>query len=61
MASMGQFFREVRVEMSKVAWPTQGQLITYTLVVIGISIALSVFLGVLDFGFQTILTKYLLK
>jgi preprotein translocase subunit SecE len=61
MASIGQFFKEVRVEMTKVVWPTQRQLITYTLIVILVSAALSVFLGVLDLGFQKILTNYILQ
>ncbi len=61
MANIGQFFKEVRAEMTKVVWPTQRQLIVYTLVVIAVSLILAAFLGALDFGFQTILTKYLLK
>ncbi len=56
-----QFFREVRVEMTKVVWPTGRQLVIYTLVVILLSVLLAVFLGVLDLGFQTVLTKYILK
>jgi preprotein translocase subunit SecE len=61
MASIGQFFKEVRSEMGKVVWPTQRQLIVYTLVVIVVSLILAFFLGALDLGFQTLLTKYLLK
>ena len=61
MSKIIQFFREVRVEMSKVVWPTPRQLVIYTLIVILLSVLLAVFLGVLDLGFQTILTKYLLK
>ncbi len=60
MANIPQFFREVRVEMSKVVWPTSRQLVIYTLVVIVLSVLLAVFLGALDLGFQTILTKYIL-
>ena len=60
MATIPQFFREVRVEMSKVVWPTGRQLVVYTLIVILLSVLLAVFLGVLDLGFQTVLTKYIL-
>ena len=60
MSKIIQFFREVRVEMSKVVWPTGRQLVVYTLVVILLSVLLAVFLGALDLGFQTILTKYIL-
>lgn len=61
MANLGQFFKEVRVEMAKVVWPTGRQLVIYTIVVILLSVLLAVFLGLLDLGFQTLLTKYLLK
>jgi len=61
MGKIIQFFREVRVEMSKVIWPTGRQLVTYTLIVIVLSVLLAVFLGVLDLGFQTVLTKYILR
>ena len=61
MGKIIQFFREVRVEMSKVIWPTGRQLVVYTLIVIVLSVLLAVFLGVLDLGFQTVLTKYILR
>lgn len=38
-------------EMRKVTWPTKKETYNYTLLVIGISIALALFLGALDFGF----------
>jgi len=61
MGKIIQFFKEVRVEMAKVVWPTGRQLVIYTLIVILSSVLLAMFLGALDFGFQTILTKYILK
>ncbi|OGN32924.1 MAG: preprotein translocase subunit SecE [Candidatus Yanofskybacteria bacterium RIFCSPLOWO2_02_FULL_47_9b] len=61
MANIGQFFKEVRVEMSKVVWPTQRQLVVYTIIVIVVCLILAGFLGLLDLGFQTILTKYILN
>ncbi len=61
MSKIIQFFREVRVEMAKVVWPTGRQLTTYTLIVILLSVLLALFLGALDLGFQTVLTKYILK
>lgn len=61
MANLGQFLREVRVEMAKVVWPTRTQLIVYTLVVVAMSLGVAVFLGALDFGFQNLLTNYILK
>lgn len=55
------FLKDVRVELSKVTWPTRQQTIQYSLVVIGLSLALAVFLGGIDFGFQWILNNFLIK
>ena len=46
-----QYFREVRVEMAKVKWPTKNDTVNYTIVVIGVSLAVAAFLGALDFIF----------
>ncbi|MEK7582371.1 MAG: preprotein translocase subunit SecE, partial [Patescibacteria group bacterium] len=43
------YLKDVRAELSKVSWPTRQQTINYTFVVIGISLALAIFLGILDF------------
>ena len=56
-----QFLKEVRVELAKVSWPTKNQTVLYTLVVIGISIFMAVFLGLMDFGYKFIIDKFLLK
>jgi len=53
------FLKEVRLEMKKVNWPTRQETIRYTLIVLGISIAIAAFLGSLDFGFTRILNKFL--
>ena len=55
------FLKEVRVELSKVSWPTRNQTVLYTLIVIGISLFMAAFLGLLDFGFKFIIDKVLLK
>ena len=38
-------------EMKKVTWPTKKETYNYTLLVIGLSLAVAVFLGALDFIF----------
>jgi len=45
------YFKEVKVEMGKVNWPTKNQTVNYTLVVIGVSAIVAVFLGALDYIF----------
>jgi len=39
-------------EMKKVNWPTKRQTTNYSLLVIGLSIGLAVFLGLLDYIFS---------
>lgn len=56
-----EFLKDVRVELSKVAWPTRRDLINYTLVVVALSLTLAVFLGGVDFGLQLLLNKFVIK
>ena len=46
---MRTFFREVRVEMSKVTWPPRKELITSTGVVIVAVVIAGVYIGIWDF------------
>lgn len=55
------FLKDVKIELSKVSWPTKDQTIQYTLVVIGLSLAISLFLGGTDFVLQFVLNKFILK
>jgi len=43
------FLAEVKSELSKVVWPTRAQAIRLTAIVIGVSVAVGLFIGVLDF------------
>ena len=43
-----QFFREVRAELKKVTWPSRQELQTYTIVVFGVSAALTAYIFALD-------------
>ncbi|MBP9711229.1 MAG: preprotein translocase subunit SecE [Candidatus Pacebacteria bacterium] len=54
---MIQYLKEVRAEMKHVSWPTRQQTIVYTLVVIGISLATAVYLGLLDYVFSGIIFR----
>jgi preprotein translocase subunit SecE len=45
------YLKEVKSEMSKVTWPTRKETIRYTLIVIGISFVVALFLGGLDYFF----------
>jgi preprotein translocase subunit SecE len=54
------FLREAKVELMRVNWPTQKEVIRYTVLVVVISLAVSAFLGALDFLFSFLVEKYLL-
>jgi preprotein translocase subunit SecE len=48
---VGNFFREAFSEMRKVVWPSRDETQRLTLVVIGISLSVGLFLGLFDFLF----------
>jgi len=54
------FIKEAREEMRKVDWPDKQKVFKYTLSVIQLSIAVAVFLGLLDLLFSNIVEKYIL-
>jgi len=56
-----KYLKEVRIEAKKVNWPTRQEALKYTLIVIGISVSVAIFLGTLDFIFTLILNKIILK
>lgn len=55
------FLREARIELSRVNWPSQKQLIRYTILVIVISLLVAVFLGSLDLLFSYLVEQFLLQ
>lgn len=51
-----RYFRETRGEMRKVTWPTREEAWRLTLIVLGVSILMAVFLGViLDAAFSNVI------
>lgn len=54
------FLKEVRLEMKRVNWPTREETLRHTLIVIGVSAAVAIFLGTFDFIFTTLLNKFVL-
>ncbi len=59
--SLQEYLKETRAELKHVAWPTQRQVISYTLIVILISLITAALLGVFDFVFGLALDKILLR
>lgn len=48
------FLKEVREELSKVAWPTREQTLRYTVLVLIVAVAVGLFLGGLDYLLTTL-------
>jgi len=60
MTRLIDFLKDVRVELAKVSWPTRQETARYTLIVIAVSIAFAIILGILDaifqFGLQSLIS-----
>lgn len=59
-SKIDNFFKEVKLEIKKVNWPTAKETARYTLIVIGVSIVTAAFLGGIDFLFTRVLDKFIL-
>lgn len=46
-----RFLKEVRHELKKVAWPSRGEVLTYTLVVLVSVLFFTAYVFILDYGF----------
>jgi len=54
------YIKTSQQELKKVVWPTKKEVTQHTLMVIGISIGVAVFLGVIDFILNIVLS-YVIK
>jgi preprotein translocase subunit SecE len=54
-----QFFREVRVELKKVTWPSRKETIASTSVVLITVILIGFFLGIVDLGLSRLIKIFL--
>lgn len=61
MDSLIAYLKETRAEIKEVVFPTMTQTITYTLIVIGVSVLVAVILGGVDLGLREGLVKLLAK
>ena len=54
------YIKETKGELKHVSWPTRAQAISFTVIVIVVSLAVAAFLGAFDFLFSQIVTKLVL-
>ncbi len=55
LAAIQRYFVDSFHEIKKVSWPTKNQTKNYTLIVIGLTLAMAIFLGALDLGLSRLL------
>ena len=61
MNKLTTFIKEARAELKKVNWPTREQTVKYTGLVVGLSLAVAMFLGALDYLFEYTLKTFIIK
>ncbi len=57
---MFNYIKETKAELKHVSWPSQKQVILFTILVIVVSLSVSVFLGLFDGIFKSILEKFVI-
>ncbi len=50
-----RYLKETRAELRKVSWPTREEATNLTLIVLGVTVAMAIFLGAVDLLFQTLI------
>ncbi|HMQ50761.1 MAG TPA: preprotein translocase subunit SecE [Anaerolineae bacterium] len=51
---MVKYYHETRAELRKVVWPTRDETKNLTTIIVIVTVAMAVFLGALDYIFQTV-------
>ena len=58
---VNMFFKEVWVEMKRVSWLSQKDVLRYTFIVLGITIGVAIFLGGLDYIFTEVIKRLITR
>jgi preprotein translocase subunit SecE len=62
MASrLAEYLREAREELKKVLWPSRQETTRHTVLVIGVSLAVAAFLGLVDYALNLGLEQIVLR
>ncbi len=59
ISKLGQYLKDSKSELKKVVWPTKNQTINHTILVIGFSLAMALFLGLADYIFHYLFEKFI--
>lgn len=55
------YLGEVRDELKKVVWPTRGETLKLTAIVVGASIVVGIYIGLLDVTFTKLVNTFILR
>jgi preprotein translocase subunit SecE len=53
--ALRRYFRESRIELRKVTWPSREQTVNLTLVVVVVCVVIALFLGGIDYVFASLI------
>jgi preprotein translocase subunit SecE len=56
-----EFLREVVAELKKVVWPTREETSRLTFIVLLVSIAVGIVLGIIDLGFTEVFSRFIFR
>ncbi|MDR7419437.1 MAG: preprotein translocase subunit SecE [Armatimonadota bacterium] len=55
------YLREVRIELSRVDWPTRTELMRMSIVVLVVLVVMAVYLGIFDYVYTVVIKRWLLQ
>ncbi len=61
LTKVREYFASVRAEVGRVSWPSRREVITFTVLVILLTLALGLYLGLVDLVLQHLLRLLLAK
>lgn len=61
MQSFIEYIKDAKSELAHVSWPTRRQAVGFTILVIVLSVATSLYLGAFDTLFTTIIKKFIVR
>ncbi len=59
--SIATFLKETKTELKHVVWPSRARTISYTIIIIVLSIALGYLMSAFDIGFRSLLGTLIVK
>ncbi|MBC7317789.1 preprotein translocase subunit SecE [Candidatus Bipolaricaulota bacterium] len=61
LAKVREYFASVRAEVARVSWPSRKEVVTFTTLVILLTLALGIYLGLVDLVLQHLLRLIVTK